>query len=327
MYKIKTQDTLVELPAKPYLSAEVVKDFDSFGKEVFGSDLACFEVINKAYEQQFTERKEAVRNRVFAKNDTDVLLLSSGGLDSSYFACNLAYRGYRPTLLFVHSANKYEGRNSFYAVSAFAEKSGFPLVEAKLSSKGFWPENPIKNQMMLAIAADIAFASNFSLLALGDDKHRTLSTFTKGVNTTDCKEVSDAFENWLMEKCEGLSFVKFPTGSAGKPVPKADRLLYLKEHGFEDTIYSCVLAGRFHRYRHDEAEKKYGISLPYYNCGCSCRKCAHHNLIRAYVQGVQYPKEFLQKCWQRLYDSPYATDKSVFSPDIPLAQRIAALSS
>ena len=93
----------------------------------------------------------------------------------------------------------------------------------------------------------------------------------------------------------------------------------------DDYIYSCLGPGKFNEYRHNECEKKYGIKLFKHNCGHSCRKCAHHNLLRYYENNENFPQEFIDKCWKIMSNNSYASRNMLFGDNIPLEQKIKNL--
>ena len=50
-----------------------------------------------------------------------------------------------------------------------------------------------------------------------------------------------------------------------------------------------------------------------------------HNLI-LYYKGIQtFPEDFINKCWERMWNNAHSADYVFFSPDIPLEQRIKNL--
>ena len=147
----------------------------------------------------------------------------------------------------------------------------------------------------------------------------SIDEVTAGVDVADAPENYDLLIKFINKFVANFEFIKTPH------LPKIEKLNYLKEHNLDDYIYSCLGPGKFNEYRHNECEKKYGIKLFKHNCGHSCRKCAHHNLLRYYENNENFPQEFIDKCWKIMSNNSYASRNMLFGDNIPLEQKIKNL--
>lgn len=322
----------------PYLSRIVFGLYENFNKEHFDDVVICphqmkkfvdcvYEVHGQTY-SSFVDNVKHFRCIKEDPNSTKVCLGFSGGLDSVYQAFLLKDAGLDVVLFHVKGINTYENGQGTKCCKMFADKFGFEYVEAVISKTidknnpyvQFWPENPIKNQLIIAMMMDWCNENNCSHIALGDDLELSIKDAVVGINLTDAREVTMTFLECVDEMLLGYGYVPI-----GKGMNKRIRLATLKEKGAIDDYYSCVLPGRFNKMTHDKNEKKYGVHLPLHNCGCSCRKCAMHNLIMYYSEMEVYPQDFIDACWRIMWDNAHSADYKFFAPDLPLETRIKNL--
>ena len=101
-------------------------------------------------------------------------------------------------------------------------------------------------------------------------------------------------------------------------VHKGIRLQKLIDMEALDLFYSCVNPGRFNQSNHDRINKKFNIQLEKWNCGV-CRKCAFHSLLLYYYLNKDYPKDFIDFCWNKISNG---ADYEFFKPSLPLDIRI-----
>lgn len=337
-------ETIIAPNGTYLLSTYMLRLYDNFNQEVFDR-----EVYNLPYFRDFVNAVYDIHNQDRPKyicvddwmisplvdgvnNTKDVVVAFSGGLDSCYLAILLKESGYNVHLLHVRNINGYEGNLSYVASKAFAQEMGFDYIECVFKRKGgkdnkyaqFWKDNTSKNQLITTLMIDICVQNKWNIVALGDDRSMSAdrADMTLGINSTDCREVQGAYESCIKNILPDLKFMLIERDINSKDANKHDRLLALFNHGVIDSYYSCVGAGRFNQYNHRENERKFNIRLPKYNCGCSCAKCALHNLLLHYGGSINYPKDFIDKCWERLWNTAHGTIEALFAPDIPLDERI-----
>lgn len=311
------------------VTGRVLPMYDNFSKAAFDAIpfgiKSVVDIVYAKHGQSYIECMEVDLNCRKVKSGNDVVVCYSGGLDSLFQAITLKDNGYNVHLLHVKGINTYENGNSAIAAREAAEYMGIDYHEVKIKKvrdgeyKQAFPENPVKNQLIAAIAVDLCLCNGWSNISLGDDKTRLLDNVVLGVNLTDAKELGDAFEA-AMNEATGITFL-----SIDDTITKPYRLEKVYSRGTANHYYSCVAAGRFNQYYHTKQEEKYGVKLAKYNCGSMCRKCALHNLIAYYYLCQDFPKEFVDACWKRLWDNSYSVNDDLFAKHIPLEERIKNL--
>ena len=271
-------------------------------------------------------------NRGKNLDNRKVIIGFSSGLDSVYQAICLLEKGYDVTLFFLKNINTYENGQSTKAVDRIFDilstrfNSKVHLLEASISKNSkkenewrqHWPENPIKNQLILSIMADYALQNEIGLLSLGDDFGLSIDDAVLGINLTDAREMTQSFLKGLSQVCE-LRFMKVDRSS------KLERLMKLSSYNLLDEFYSCVQAGRFNKMFHEKAEKKFNVKLFAHNCGCYCRKCAMHNLLLHYGHIKRFSDEFVDACWKVMWKNSYSSDYEFFKPELSIEERVKNL--
>ena len=319
----------------PHCTKMVFDIYENFNKEIFDKDVSCpielkemVDLVYNAHKQEYNSIVDIgfkKHNTVSNINKSKICLGFSGGLDSVYHAFVLRDAGYDVVLFHVVGINTYENGQGTKYSKIFADKFGFEYVEGFIKKtmdksnvyKQYWPENPIKNQLILSMMIDWCMENGCTLLSLGDDFDLSICDAAVGINLTDSQEITKSFMSGITKLYPGFEFVPIKKGN-----DKSKRLKLLKDKGAIDIYYSCVLPGRFNKSRHKSNIIKYGIELPENNCGCSCRKCAMHNLIMYYSDMVVYPDDFIDACWNVMWNNAHSADYVFFSPDIPLDKRI-----
>lgn len=250
----------------------------------------------------------------FIKNNK-VLLCCSGGLDSVYQALYLK-PNFDVILLHLANANAYTNAQEEKAFIDFAEKFNFKYIMPKISAKHnteykkYWQENSFKNFLIYSIAVDYMLEYGIHFLSSGDDLRLSIINQAVGVNTGDCRELTEAFL-----KAFNISFL--PVDST---VHKAKRLAFLDKFGARDYYNSCVGPGRLIRIQNERYSHKFNQHLDKWNC-CSCRKCCMHILLDHYYNSIQVSKELEERCWEILGNKKSA-DFVFFDTKLPLSVRI-----
>lgn len=311
-----------------YISPFVFDMYDGFNKKPYSLD-SCVdrlqgmcEVVFRKNNQTFSFSKLVMPKKYEIKNhDKKVVLGFSGGLDSVYQAIWLKESGWDVILYHLKGVNTYENGQATKHCLEIARGLGMIYEESVFKKKHNsqqWPENPIKNQLILSLMIDYCIDKDIRYISLGDDFNLSITDAVQGVNVTDAREITHSFIDGIRRYVD-VRFIKV------EECNKLERIQKLKEYGLENLYYSCVQAGRFNKSLHDKAEQKYGVNLFANNCGCYCRKCAMHNLLMYYGGEVEFPKEFVNKCWEVMWKNSYSADYELFRPDLPEKSRIKNL--
>lgn len=324
---------IIESDFKSTYSELGEKIYNIFNQKYFNQRIEfpiCFgdwiELIYNKFEQENPTIFNTPISKIYLpENKKDVLLACSGGLDSIYQYFQLKQQGYNVILYHLRNANFYENGQSHNSINEFAKKYNVKLVEPilhqthdKYYSK-YWHENPVKNQMIVLTMIDYCYENGINQIAIDGSWDIPISQTTAGIDVTDAPENCDYFIESLKMYVSGLEYIRTPF------VNKADKIKYLYENRVMDNIYSCLGPGKFNQYRHECAEEKYGVKLFKYNCGCSCRKCAHHNLLLYYSGIKEFPQEFIEKCWNTMSENGFPSRKFLFDKKLPLETRIKNL--
>jgi hypothetical protein len=198
--------------------------------------------------------------------------------------------------------NRSCGGQELKAMKAVCEKVEVPVVEARYVGnfkkdnpyRKHWAENPIKNQMIMATMVDWCIENGCRTISLGEKDNFFLKDCVPGTNFTDASEVSHTFIE-CVNRHVGIDYLTMPLS-----MTKFDELKIAMKYGVEDLFFSCF-SGRASNKCHETNQRKYGITLWKNNCGCSCRKCAHYNLLLHYGGVKAFPQDFVDACWRKLY--------------------------
>lgn len=323
-----------------FLSQCMLDVHDCFNKRVFPNELHVPVGFNNMCTLVYSSFKQEApalidvslgdKHIIKSSKSKDVLLGFSAGLDSVYQAILLKELGYDVHLFFAKNINTYENGQAWKYAEQIASKLGLELMAMTVKKnmrKGknandfrqSWPENPIKNQLILSVMVDMCIERGWHFISLGDDFDLAISKSVPGVNTTDAKEVTCAFLDGLKEYVDGIDFLKIPAGH-----DKGIRLQKMIDYSLQDLYYSCVQAGRLNKYMRKLTQDKYGVKLFGNNCG-KCRKCCMHNLILHYSGKIVFPSKFIDDCWKKMYTTGCKADYEFFKPELPLEVRIANL--
>lgn len=288
--------------------------YNNFQQETFYKTVECNKYLAPLVKGVYKFHKQPLP-KIKYSNDTikyikinknkKVLLCYSGGLDSIYQAFYLRNKGYDVILYHVKGINKFENGQSTKVTKEFAYKFGFDLIEIdniKTEHNKYWPENPVKNQMILSIAIDYCIEQGVYNVADGDNYTLLTKNATVGVNYTDTKECNENFESFVNKFCD-INFIHL----GGKN--RQQEIKYIEKYSNMDYVYSCLSPGRFNQSWRKRVINKYDIDeniIPKYNC-CTCRKCASQILLLKYLGYVKFNNEdFEEYLWSKQLSGKYA---------------------
>lgn len=321
MSKLTNQAGTIKANFPLYFTYYAFSMYEAINKYKFKSKIEvpdfwvdCMDIILKAHKSNSIIDKTKTHFKCNTLHPNNVVIAFSGGLDSAYQALYLREQGYEVTLLHVCNMNRYTNGQEKKVAIEFAKRFKFPIELVEFSaSRGHkeWEENSFKTSLCYALCMDYCVNNCLYVISSGDDLRLNLKDAVVGTNLGDVNDITNAlFKN--------LPFKFLPI----QVQDKASRLDYLTGEGARDYYYSCVTAGRLNQYRHKTAEEKYGIILDKYSCGNFCRKCASHVLSDYYFNQIGYPKEFIDKCWDRV---AIGADMVFYGKHLSLKERIKNL--
>lgn len=324
-----------------FLSQNILNLHDIFNKKRFDKNIEALanfiplvDLLYKSFKQKYDSISSIQLEKHVIKetNSKDVILGFSAGLDSVFQAIYLKNAGYNVHLFFARNINTYENGLGWKYAQIIAKKLDLDFISMRVVKnldkdlkfnpyKQIWPENPMKNQLILSVMSDICLERNWKYLSLGDDFDLTLDKAVLGVNLTDAREVTQTYLSGLRNYIPNLEFIKIPDG-----YDKGLRLKTIIDYNLQDDYYSCVTSGRFNKSFRNHTQNKFNVQLFGNNCG-KCRKCCMHNLILHYLKIKTFPENYINYCWEKIYSSGKRADYEFFKPELPLETRIKNLFS
>jgi DNA modification methylase len=219
----------------------------------------------------------------------------SGGKDSVSVALRLVAQGKRVVLVHVAGANRYAAAEEEKAARALAPLLGLPLEIVRLDHEGKaeWVENPIRNNFLLACAADLMARQGVRLFALGTMRSHAFDAEVVETGVSDAVEVVDATAVHLAQVWKGL---------------RVDHLLASNSDSFREVakrpdllpeIRSCLIGARFREAHRRTAKRVHGVDLLPGRCGV-CSKCAGEYLHLAPLGALPWSASFAARCMTTL---------------------------
>ena len=252
----------------------------------------------------------------------DILLALSGGLDSTYFLYNLKDSGYNVTAVHITGLNKSTAGTEAERARRIAQEAGvqFISVEFKAPKQAF-PDNPFKNQLVLAIMLDLGAERGITKYAVGSDWTTPLSEAAVGYTITDSVEVNREYWRGVQKYFPEAELLFIDNADK-----KYQRLQYLYKFHFTalNKVSSCICPTRFRKFRHGQNIAKYGVPLMDGRCG-SCYKCSMEYILLVEAGLVPKNKAYFQHCWDILATSKTAHRPDLFSKALPYEVRLANL--
>jgi 7-cyano-7-deazaguanine synthase in queuosine biosynthesis len=217
------------------------------------------------------------------------LVLFSGGKDSLAVALRLKAQGIAPTLLFAQGINPAYPRE-IEAARLLSRLTGFSLrIVSVQIQRGHYIENPTKNQMLLAMAADLGERFGISRFAAGimADDHAAGLNFDSGYS--DAYEMHVAAAEWVEAYLPGSAVVRASIKN------DTDSILEVADAGLLAAAQSCMATPRFRPSLKKRNQEKYKLELMPERCG-SCYKCALEWLHLSLTGRASWHAEYAEHC-------------------------------
>lgn len=227
------------------------------------------------------------------KEDNSVIVCCSGGKDSVALAIKLKKQGYHVILYFVKGANKSypEEAQRIPEIAQYLNVPYYIEERFKFSGKSDFPDNPVKDQLISAMALNYAYEIGCNCnVAFGTTINNDSVTKNSFLTAwSDTLEMQRAFETFIRHYIPKFNYII----DLDTELETID--IINKNYNILELTQSCVMPYRFRNKLKAINEEKYEIILPEHRCG-SCQKCCRE-YIHFYLAG-RYPlnRSFYKHC-------------------------------
>lgn len=135
-------------------------------------------------------------NQIEYKNNNTIIVCCSGGKDSTALAIKLKEQGYGICLYYVKGINKAypEEEKQISKIAKYLNVPYYIESRYKFSGKTDFPDNPIKNQLIISMALNYAYETNNNCnIAFGDFTKDTIDKVDFMTSWSDSIEMHKAF--------------------------------------------------------------------------------------------------------------------------------------
>lgn len=222
------------------------------------------------------------------------LVAFTGGKDSTATALALRSQGIDVTLFYVRALNSVSyGSEAKYAARV-AQVLDMPLVQYNAIQTGVpeLPDNPVKNQYVLALMVEYGQKNGFAYFAQGNLAKERLNETALGFTVTDSLELYEAANDVFNAATFGTynylgGVMQYESESFVTIADLCPEVL--------DVLMSCIMPDRFRNNLRKRNEKKYGVVLRPECCG-TCYKCASEYLHRVLMGKSEYVPDYVARC-------------------------------
>ena len=228
--------------------------------------------------------------RIELEENNKLLLLFSGGKDSTAAAMKYKEEGYDVVLYFLQGIN-LSYLEELERAKVVANKLELPLVVdyINVTGKGEFLENPTKNQLILTFAINYGMKHNISKYAYGGFTEDVLEQSAFDRNFSDSLELFIWYVTGIREIFPELKVL----------TPFSNEVETLKMIGNHKELWndfqSCLTPYRYRNHLKKTNEEKYNINLLDNRCG-SCWKCCMEYIVWCDLEIVEYNKSFYEHC-------------------------------
>lgn len=273
--------------------------FYAFGKETY----------------DFEPKRISLPEYTLDPHDPRCVCAFSGGKDSLANLILLKKYGYEPIPFFVKGIN-YQYASEYEVARELCKAINMELVEKKVSVRGKceFPENPVKDQFIMAMMLDYGLPKGISNYSFGTYIDTPLEDVSKEYMLSDSSEMFTDFQTFVNKHYPEVDFPIFLNDGC-----EAYRIICDTNVDLVFKTQSCMSPARYRQNYIRQAEKKYGIKLPPNRCP-SCYKCCTEAIYLHEFGVLNYPDSFIEHCkevvkkFYRKYKSPEYM-ASMDSPD------------
>ena len=219
-----------------------------------------------------------------------IMLLFSGGKDSTAMAMKFKEQGYDVYLYFLQGIN-LSYLDELERAKDVANKLNLPLIVdyIKVSGKGDFLENPTKNQLILTFAINRGIEHGIYKYSYGGFKEDTIEQSAFDRNFSDSIELFQWYSEGIKEIFKDFEVIT-PFNN------EVETLIKMGNHKEYWNLYqSCLTPFRYREHLKKTNENKYKINLLENRCG-SCWKCCMEYIVWADLGIIEYNKDFYKHC-------------------------------
>ena len=235
-------------------------------------------------------------NPIKYKQNNNVIVCCSGGKDSTALAIKLKEQKYNIYLYYIKGINKAypEEEKQIAKIAEYLNVPYFIETRYKFNGKSDFPDNPIKNQLIISMALNYAYeiSSNCNI-AFGDFINDTISQVDFMTSWSDSIEMHNAYTYFIKHFIPeynyiGLNKSEFETAE-----------ILSKHYDIIPLTQSCIMPYRFRENLKRTNEQKYNIKLPDHRCG-SCYKCCREYIHFYLLDKCEFNQEYYNHCLEIL---------------------------
>lgn len=256
------------------LYVQIVGPFPTRFEGYPGSLRPLIDVLARGNPYEFVPGSDPVYGDTPPPNDRAMYVGFSGGKDSTAVALRARREGYDPTLIFVRGINRAYG-SEYAAARQVAKAINMPMVTLNvLQSRIAMPflENPVKNQLILALMLDHGLTHGVRHYVHGNYANDKTEGMDWKIDFSDSIELYEACASFFSAHVPGYvlhsHFTENGTHSFLALARENERLF--------DLISSCMTPARYKVAIRRTNEQRFGPLRPG-RCG-SCYKCVDEYL-------------------------------------------------
>lgn len=224
-------------------------------------------------------------------NPKNIIVLFSGGKDSTAAALHYKKKGYNVYLYHVKGINK-SYPDEWKQAQKIADYLDMPLYIDEYTMKGKLdiPDHPMKNMIIANGALHYGIRENIGIkIAPGNYYTSSLEDNPFYYSGDDCVEMWDIYEMLIQAIIPGFKIY------LGLKNIKSTINLLSKNVKLMELCLSCVGANRFRVWNKQRIESKYNIKLLENRCG-TCWKCCLEYIYLCDNNVIEYNESYYRHC-------------------------------
>lgn len=255
------------------------KEFIEFTYDFYKKKLCSFKYCNDLDVADF-------------ESNNKMIIGYSGGRDS---LCSLLKNkeSFDVSLIYHCEGLNKSYRNETNVVNDVSKQLNVPCYIHKFESKGkkFYLENPIKNNVIVGLMADIMCNNNISNCSMGMYMNDSINVINGNDYYSDYREPMELFVKAIKKTFINFNFVYAFN-------EQCDAVYYLlKNHRDKlELLQSCMLPDMYRKSLSAKNKDKFGIDILKNRCGCSCRKCIQELYQIAYFDKKVLDSDLNKHC-------------------------------